>query len=84
MPSGIITAPEEYQRRQTKHVSDLPGLAVIADEHVVFGCGNTIEETCKDHDNNLHELLEIARKIGCSSIQQKYDYVTEKYIIRFT
>ena len=28
MPFRINTAPEEYQRRQTEHVSDLPGIAV--------------------------------------------------------
>lgn len=27
-------------------------------------CGNTMKEACKDHDNNLHGLLERARKIG--------------------
>ena len=64
MPFGINIAPGEYQRRQTEHVSDLPGVAVIAGDHLLFGCGNTMEEACKDHDNNLCELLERARKIG--------------------
>ena len=31
---------------------------------LIFGCGNTTEEACKDHDNNLHGLLETTRKIG--------------------
>ena len=64
MPFGINKAPEEHQRRQTEHVSDLPGVAVIVDDHLVFGCGNTMEEACKGHDNNLCRLLEKARKIG--------------------
>ena len=62
MPFGINTAPEEYQRRQTEDVSDLLGVAVIADDHLVFGCGNTIEEAYKDQDNDLYGLLERARK----------------------
>ena len=58
MPFGINTAPEEYQRRQTKHISDLQGVAVIADDHLVFSCSNAVEEAVKDCDYNLHGLLE--------------------------
>lgn len=54
MSFGINTAPEEYQRRQTEQVSDFPGVAVFADDTLVFGCGNTMEEACKDNGNNLH------------------------------
>ena len=43
---------------------DLPGVVVIADDHSVSGHGNTMEEACKSHDNNLRGLLERARKIG--------------------
>ena len=64
MPFGINIALEEYQRRQTEHVSDLPGVAVIADYRLVSGCGNTMEEACKDRNNNLLALLERAREIG--------------------
>ena len=64
MPFGINTAPEEYQRRQTEHVSEHEGVAVTANDHLVFGCVNTMEEACRNDDDNLHELLERARKIG--------------------
>ena len=43
MPFGINTAPEEYHRRQTEHVSDLRGVAAIADDQLIFGCGNTMK-----------------------------------------
>ena len=36
---------------------------MIADDHLVFGCGNKMEGACKDHNNNLRGLLERARKI---------------------
>ena len=52
MPFGINTAPEQYHIRQTEHVSDLLGVAVIAYDHLVFDYGNTIEKACKDHDSN--------------------------------
>ena len=63
MTFAINTAPEQYQRTQTEDVSDPPGVHVVADDHLVFGCGNTMEEACKDHDDNLHGLQEGARKI---------------------
>ena len=58
MPFGINKVPKENLRRQTEHFSDLSGVAVIADNHLVFGCGNTMEEVCKDYDNNLRGLLQ--------------------------
>lgn len=36
MPFGINAAPEQYQIRQTEHVSDLLGVAVIAYDHLVL------------------------------------------------
>ena len=39
MPFRSNAAREEYQRRQPEHVSELPGVAVIANDHLVFGCG---------------------------------------------
>ena len=67
---GINTAPEEYQRRQTDGFSDLPSIAVIVNDHLVCGCGKRMEE-CKNNDNNLCGLLEIARRLGCSLIHKK-------------
>ena len=64
MPLGINKAPEEYQRRQRDNVSDLPGVAVIDDNHLVFGCSITMEEAYKHHENNLCRLLQRARTIG--------------------
>ena len=81
VPFGINTAPEKYQRGQTKHVSDFPGVAVIADDHLVFGCSNTMEETCKDHSNNLCGLLKRARKIELWFNSAKIDYSMKKCVI---
>ena len=61
---GINKAPEEYQKRQRDNVSDLPGVVVIDDDHLVFGCSITMEEAYKHHENNLCGLLQRARTIG--------------------
>jgi len=42
MPQGISSAPEEYQRRQYEAIQDLKGVEVIADDTLVFGCGDTL------------------------------------------
>ncbi|XP_019614003.1 PREDICTED: uncharacterized protein K02A2.6-like [Branchiostoma belcheri] len=62
MPFGISTAPEEYQRRQHEVLEGLQGVDVIADDILVFGCGDTDEEADRDHDVNLSRLLERARE----------------------
>jgi len=62
MPQGISSAPEEYQRRQHEAIRDLRGVEVIADDTLVFGVGDSIEEAVKDHDNNLENLLKRARE----------------------
>ena len=69
MPFGINTAPEEYYRRQTEHVSDPLGTSVIANDHLVFCYSTTMEETCKNHDCNLRGLLERARIIGLAAVE---------------
>ena len=39
MPFGINSAPEELQCRMHMIVEGLPGVAVIADDILVYGCG---------------------------------------------
>ena len=56
---GISSAPEEFQRRMHLIVEGLPGVAVIADDILVYGCGS---EYIADHDSNLRRLLQRARE----------------------
>ena len=41
MPFGIKTTSEEYQYRQTKTLQQVPGLAIVADDLLVCGYGDT-------------------------------------------
>ena len=50
MPFGISSAPEESQCRMHLIVEGLPGVAVIADYILVYGCGS---DYVADHDANL-------------------------------
>ena len=62
MPFGLDSAPEEYQRRMHEVVQDLPGVEVIADDILVYGCGATEQEHMKDHDAHLKGSLQTARE----------------------
>ena len=61
MPFGIKSASEEFQHRMCEIFGDLPGTEVIADDTLVFGSGETVEEAMADHDSNLIQVLKCAR-----------------------
>ena len=62
MPFGISSAPEEYQRRQHQIIEGLSGVECIADDFLVYGCGETHDEAVKDHDEKLIALMKRARE----------------------
>jgi len=62
MPFEISSAPEEFQRRMHTVLQGLHGVEVIADNILVFGCGDTEEECQCDHDANLRHLLQQAQE----------------------
>ena len=62
MPFGILSAPEDFQRRMHLIVQDLPGVEVIADDILIYGCGETTEQYTQDHDANLRKLLQRAQE----------------------
>lgn len=64
MPFGIKPAAEEYQRRQHEVLRGLTGVSVIADDILLYGCGDTSEEALTDHDRNLAALLQRAREVN--------------------
>lgn len=56
MAFGLAPAPEEFQRRLHEVFYDLKGIAVVADDILIFEHGNT-EEVVLDHDFKLRKLL---------------------------
>lgn len=62
MPFGISPAPEYWQKILHEIVNGLEGIEVIADDILVFGKGDTIEEATVDHNTNLKNLLSRLRK----------------------
>ena len=58
MPFGISVAPEEFQRPIDESLEGLEGTKAIADDILIWGDGNTIEEATSNHDARLSALLE--------------------------
>ena len=57
LPFGICSAPEVFQRRMHEVVEGLVGVEVVADDFLVVGYGDTIEQATKNHDENLVAFL---------------------------
>ena len=62
LPFGISSAPEEFERRLTEALEGLDGIAVVADDILVFGCGDTYTEAEAAHDRAMLVLLGRARQ----------------------
>ena len=60
MPFGISSAPEEFQQRLQDAIHGLEGVAVVADDILVYGTGKTDAIARQDHDQKLLKLLQWA------------------------
>lgn len=49
MPFGIKPAAEEYQLHQQVALAGLKGISVIADDILVYRCGDSVEDPIADH-----------------------------------
>ena len=77
LPFGLSTSGDVFQAAMDKILDGLQGVVSIHDDITVYGEGNTIDEATKDHDSNLRNLMERARKhnlvfnFGKTNILQK-------------
>ncbi|PIK43225.1 hypothetical protein BSL78_19916 [Apostichopus japonicus] len=53
LPYGINTATEEFQRRQHEMIEGFDNVTNIADDFLIYGCGETTERATLDHDKHL-------------------------------
>lgn len=64
MPFGISPAMEIYQKKQNEVLQGLKGISVMADDILIYGCGDDYQEAVKDHNKNLENLLIRMRKVN--------------------
>ena len=58
LPFGLSVSSEIFQKRLLQALEGLTGLACIADDVLLYGVGESLEEATVDHDRNLTQLLE--------------------------
>ena len=58
---GITPAPEIFQAKMHQVIGGLKGVACIADDMLVYGCGDTDEQALIDHDKKMIALLDRCR-----------------------
>jgi len=71
---GLSVSPEEWQRRLHEVLYNLEGVACIADDILVYGCGKTVNEANADHDTKLTGLLNRCRERGIRLNKDKFKY----------
>ena len=62
MPFGLCSAPEVFQRKINSLIEGLTGIEVIADDFLIYGCGNTTKEAIIDHDDKLITFLNVCQQ----------------------
>ena len=72
MPFGISVAPEEFQRRIDENLEGLDGVKAIADDILIQGDGETIEEATASHDKRLLTLLERCKQKNIKLNKEKF------------
>ena len=71
MPFGRKSSPEEFQRRLDEGLEGLTNIAIIADDMIVYGTGDTEEEAILSHDAALIALLDRCREINLKLNRKK-------------
>ncbi|XP_064638291.1 uncharacterized protein LOC135494308 [Lineus longissimus] len=62
LPFGVKPASEIFQRHLDQVINGAKGVELIADDMLITGEGDTIEDAIKDHDQNIISLLERCRE----------------------
>lgn len=71
MPFGISPAPEIFQRFLEQALENLPGVKTVADDILIYGEGQTLEDAVHDHDQKIRKLFERCREKGITLNKEK-------------
>ena len=72
MPFGISVALEEFQRRIDENLEGLERVKAIADDILIWGDGETIEEATANHDERQLTLLERCKQKNIKLNKKKF------------
>ena len=80
LPYGVSSGPEEYQARQREALAGLKGVCNIADDILIYGCGQTKGEAEKDYHENLYNVLLRMQQVKLKLNPTKRRFKTERMI----
>ncbi|CAG2205039.1 unnamed protein product [Mytilus edulis] len=75
MPFGISPAPEYFQQFLEREIENLPGVRTVADDILIYGEGDTVEEATADHDIKLKAFLDRCRSRNINLNRDKFQYM---------
>lgn len=71
LPFGISSSPEIFQMKLSEAMSGLKSTEALADDILVYGCGENIQEAMNDHNEKLEALMKTMRKNNCKLNRSK-------------
>ena len=71
LPFGICVSSEIFQKRLHQALEGLDGVLCIADDIIVYGKGETLEDANRNHDQSLQNLLQRCRDKGIKLNKEK-------------
>ncbi|KXJ69880.1 hypothetical protein RP20_CCG025541 [Aedes albopictus] len=78
MPFGISPAPEIFQKKLHEAINGLRNVKALADDVLIYGCGETLEEAIHDHDANLDAFLKRMQERGVKLNGDKINLCQER------
>ena len=73
MPFGISSAPEVWQRKMHEAIEGLQGIEVIADDFLVCGYRDAVDETVTDYYQTLTAFLQRCRVVNLTLNPQRIE-----------
>ena len=71
LPFGINAAPEHFQQKMQEVINGLLGVEMMADDILIYGIGETIDEAIENHNKNLENLFQKLTQYNCKLNKQK-------------
>ncbi|XP_055613408.1 uncharacterized protein LOC129759885 [Uranotaenia lowii] len=64
LPFGIASAPELFQIKLQEVIQGLDGVECIADDLLIYGAGDTLEQALENHNRHLRDLFMRLKKFN--------------------
>ena len=70
---GVSVSSAIFQKRLYSSIGDIDGVLSIADDILVFGVGDSMEQAIQDHDRKQTNLLQQCQRTGINKTKLNKD-----------